>query len=132
VGASRARRRRLSQDPHPERFDLGGAETVRPDIGRLLPVFVLDRYEGLEARLLQDTTPALAEVAEGLQSEYPDELADLVSFPTGDAKALSLKLAQPLELPEDARAELRFRARRAAERRWSWQGVASRLLEPFN
>ena len=31
---------------------------VRPELpGGLLPVFVLDRYEGLEARLLQDFTP---------------------------------------------------------------------------
>jgi len=44
------------QDPRPERFDLAGAEVVRPDVGGLLPVFVLDRYEGLEARLLQDLT----------------------------------------------------------------------------
>ena len=42
------------QEPEPERFDLAGAEVVRPDIGRLLPVFVLDRYEGLEPVLLQD------------------------------------------------------------------------------
>jgi glycosyltransferase involved in cell wall biosynthesis len=46
------------QEPHPERFDLEGAEIVRPEIGGLLPVFVLDRYEGLEAKLLQDFTPA--------------------------------------------------------------------------
>jgi glycosyltransferase involved in cell wall biosynthesis len=44
------------QERHPETYDLGGAEVVRPDIGGLLPVFVLDRYEGLEARLLQDCT----------------------------------------------------------------------------
>jgi glycosyltransferase involved in cell wall biosynthesis len=44
------------QEPHPEEFDLAGAEVVRPDVGGLLPVFVLDRYEGLEARLLQDLT----------------------------------------------------------------------------
>ena len=44
------------QEPHPERYDVGGAEVVRPEVGRLLPVFVLDRYEGLEARLLQDFT----------------------------------------------------------------------------
>jgi glycosyltransferase involved in cell wall biosynthesis len=49
------------QEPHPERFELAGASVVRPDIGRLLPVFVLDRYEGLEARLLQDLTPAQRE-----------------------------------------------------------------------
>src|SRR5437588_9567536 len=43
------------QEPHPERFDLAGAEVVRPELpSRLLPVFVVDRYEDLEARLLQD------------------------------------------------------------------------------
>src|SRR5215210_5745744 len=46
----------FSQDPRPERYDLGGAETRRPDIGGLLPVFVVDRYEGLEPRLLQTLT----------------------------------------------------------------------------
>jgi glycosyltransferase involved in cell wall biosynthesis len=46
------------QERHPEQYDVGGAEVVRPDIGGLLPVFVLDRYEGLEARLLQDFTVA--------------------------------------------------------------------------
>jgi glycosyltransferase involved in cell wall biosynthesis len=44
------------QEPNPDQFDLAGAEVLRPDIGGLLPVFVLDRYEGLEARLLQDLT----------------------------------------------------------------------------
>ena len=48
----------VCQDPHPERYDLGGAEVFRPNIGGLLPVFVLDRYEGLEAKLLQDFTRA--------------------------------------------------------------------------
>jgi glycosyltransferase involved in cell wall biosynthesis len=43
------------QDPHPDRYDLGGATVVRPDLaGGPLPVFVLDRYEDLEARYLQD------------------------------------------------------------------------------
>jgi glycosyltransferase involved in cell wall biosynthesis len=46
----------FSQDPHPERVDLGGAAVVRPDIGTLLPVFVVDRYEDLEARRVQDIT----------------------------------------------------------------------------
>jgi glycosyltransferase involved in cell wall biosynthesis len=48
----------VCQEPHPERYDLGGAEVFRPDIGGLLPVFVLDRYEGVEAKLLQDFTRA--------------------------------------------------------------------------
>ena len=48
----------LSQEPHPERHDLGGADAVRPDVGGLLPVFVLDRYAGYEVKLLQDCTRA--------------------------------------------------------------------------
>ena len=47
----------LSQEPHPEQFDLGGARAVRPDVGGLLPTFVLDHYEGYDVRLLQDCSP---------------------------------------------------------------------------
>jgi len=46
------------QDPQPELHDVGGAEVARPDVGGLLPVFVLDRYEGYEVKLLQDCTRA--------------------------------------------------------------------------
>jgi glycosyltransferase involved in cell wall biosynthesis len=43
------------QEPHPDRYDLAGATVVRPDLaGGPLPVFVLDRYEDVEARLVQD------------------------------------------------------------------------------
>jgi glycosyltransferase involved in cell wall biosynthesis len=48
----------FSQEPHPERFDLGGAETVRPDVGGFLPVFVLDKYDGYEVKRVQDATRA--------------------------------------------------------------------------
>jgi glycosyltransferase involved in cell wall biosynthesis len=44
------------QEPHPESFDLGGATVVRPELEGPLPVFVLDRYEDLEPRHLQDLT----------------------------------------------------------------------------
>jgi len=44
----------LSQERHTERYDLGGARAVRPDIGAHLPVFVLDDYESVRPRLLQD------------------------------------------------------------------------------
>jgi len=45
----------VCQERHPEQYELGGASVVRPELpGRLLPVFVLDRYEGLEPVLLQD------------------------------------------------------------------------------
>ena len=46
------------QESDPDAYDLGGARVVRPEIGGLLPVFVLDRYEGVEAKLLQDFTRA--------------------------------------------------------------------------
>src|SRR5262249_52606218 len=49
----------VCQERHPERYDLGGARVVVPELPNgLLPVFVLDRYEGLEARLLVDFTAA--------------------------------------------------------------------------
>ena len=49
----------VCQERHPERYDLGGARVVVPELpGGLLPVFVLDRYEGLEARLLGDFSAA--------------------------------------------------------------------------
>src|SRR5438477_746669 len=47
----------VCQERNAERYDLGGARVVVPDLpDKLLPVFVLDRYEGLEAKLLQDFT----------------------------------------------------------------------------
>src|SRR5262249_61390554 len=45
----------VCQERQPEQYDLGGARFVRPHLpDRLLPVFVLDRYDGLEPVLLQD------------------------------------------------------------------------------
>jgi glycosyltransferase involved in cell wall biosynthesis len=47
----------VCQERHPERFELAGAQVVRPELpGGVLPVFVLDRYEGLEPRYVQDLT----------------------------------------------------------------------------
>ena len=40
----------ICQEREPDRFDLGGAGVVKPELpGGLLPVFVLDAYEGLAA-----------------------------------------------------------------------------------
>src|SRR5581483_814848 len=45
----------VCQERAPEQYDLGGARVVVPELpDRLLPVFVLDRYAGLEPILLQD------------------------------------------------------------------------------
>ena len=49
----------VCQQLRAERFDLGPrVRVVRPDVGPLLPVFVLDRYEGIEARHVADMTAA--------------------------------------------------------------------------
>ena len=47
----------FSQEPQPDHFDVGSAATVRPDVGGLLPVFVLDRYDGYRVKLVQDCSP---------------------------------------------------------------------------
>ena len=46
------------QEPDPEAYDLGGVPVVRPDVGGLLPTFVLDRYEGYRVARVQDCTQA--------------------------------------------------------------------------
>jgi glycosyltransferase involved in cell wall biosynthesis len=73
----------------------------------------------------------LAEIAEGLEAEYPVAQRHLASFATGDAGELARKLDELLALRSDTRAELGRAARRAAVGRWSWQTVAARLLQPF-
>ena len=71
----------------------------------------------------------LAEVAEGLEEEYPPTLRHLTSFATGDAADLRTKLAELLALSDADRVEIREAARRAAVQRWSWRSVAERLAE---
>jgi glycosyltransferase involved in cell wall biosynthesis len=73
----------------------------------------------------------LAEIAEGLEAEYPAEYKHLASFANGDAADLAAKLDELLALPPAARAVLGAAARRAAVARWSWTSVATRLLEPI-
>jgi glycosyltransferase involved in cell wall biosynthesis len=73
----------------------------------------------------------LAEIAEGLEAEYPSEQRGLTSFETGDARDLAAKLGRLLDLPERDRQALREAARRAVEEHWSWEQVSARLLQPF-
>ena len=74
----------------------------------------------------------LAEIAEGLEAEYPSHLRHLASFATGDAAELASKLNELLALTPGDREALRRAARAATVARWSWAGAARRLLEPFN
>ena len=72
----------------------------------------------------------LAEVAAGLEDEYPAHLRHLAAFESGNAEDLRAKLTELLGLPREDRELLRRAARRAVVERWSWAGVARRLLEP--
>ena len=72
----------------------------------------------------------LAEVAEGVEAEYPPERAPLTTFENDDVAELRDKLAALLALPEAARAQLGRAARKAVVERWSWASVAERLLAP--
>ena len=74
----------------------------------------------------------LAEIAEGLEAEYPADLRDFAAFATGNAADLAEKLRRLLSLPAGERARVAAAARRAAVERWSWATVAARLLEPFH
>ena len=92
----------VCQERHPERYDLGHARVVVPELpGRLLPVFVLDRYEGLEARLLVDFTPAEREAyieanAAALRELAPADLVFanhvLLGAPVGVASGMSFRV----------------------------------------
>ncbi|TML53784.1 MAG: glycosyltransferase family 4 protein [Actinobacteria bacterium] len=70
----------VCQERNPGAYDLGGARVVRPELpDGLLPVFVLDRYEGLQPRLLQDLTAAERERyveanAAAVRAELPADL----------------------------------------------------------
>jgi glycosyltransferase involved in cell wall biosynthesis len=75
----------------------------------------------------------LAEIAAGVAAEYPPDRAALTAFPNGDSTALRERLRELFALPAGERRALGLAARRAVERRWSWERVAARLLEalPF-
>jgi glycosyltransferase involved in cell wall biosynthesis len=70
----------------------------------------------------------LAEVAAGLEADYPPPARHLASFRTGDPADLAEKLNELLALPD--REAVRAAARRAVVERWSWAGVAARLIAP--
>src|SRR5215475_3148635 len=70
----------------------------------------------------------LAEVAAGIEEEYPERYRGLVAFENGDAAELRDKLNALLALDPDTRAELGRAARNAVLERWSWASVAARLL----
>ena len=98
----------------PEAFGMVAAEAAA---GGSLPLVA--RHSGL------------AEIAAGLEAEYPPDQCDLASFETGNPEDLAAKLTRLLTLSNADRERLRAAARRAVVERWSWESVSARLLEPF-
>jgi glycosyltransferase involved in cell wall biosynthesis len=70
----------------------------------------------------------LAEIAQGLEEDYPPGRGGLASFPNGDAAALRDRLEAVLALRGADRNALRAAARAAAVERWSWTSVARQIL----
>jgi glycosyltransferase involved in cell wall biosynthesis len=98
----------------PEAFGMVAAEAAAAGCPPLVA-----RHSGLE------------EIALGLEEAYPAELRHLASFETGNSPDLADKLHELLALPAEKRRALGDAARRVAEQKWSWAGVAERLLAPF-
>jgi glycosyltransferase involved in cell wall biosynthesis len=71
----------------------------------------------------------LAEVAAGVEAQYPEHLRGLAGFERGDVEDLADKLATLLTLGPDDWQTLSTSARHAAERLWSWERVATRVLD---
>jgi len=119
----------VCQERAADRYDLGGARVVVPELpGRLLPVFVLDRYEGLEPRLLQDLTRAERDAyadanAAVLRDLLPADLVFanhvLMGGPVGVASGAPFRVkahGSELEYSMRGRPELEELGRRALER----------------
>jgi len=71
----------VCQERNPERYDIGGARVVVPELpAGLLPTFVLDRYQGLRPKLLQDFSDAELDAYVAANAEVVHALlpADLV------------------------------------------------------
>jgi glycosyltransferase involved in cell wall biosynthesis len=98
----------------PEAFGMVAAEAAAAGCPPLVA-----RHSGLE------------EVAEGIEAAYPPEHRHLASFETGDSLDLTDKLHELLALPAGTRRALGESARDVAVEKWSWAGVAARLLQPF-
>lgn len=71
----------------------------------------------------------LAEIAEALEREYPVEHRHLAGFRSGDADDLAAALRALLALGPAAWLEVSRAARRTAVERWSWTGIAQRILD---
>jgi glycosyltransferase involved in cell wall biosynthesis len=92
----------FSQERAPARYDIGRAQAVAVDLPNgTLPVFVMDRYEGLSAKFLQDFTNAEKRAyvdanASALRERLPADLVFtnhvLMGGPVGAATGVRFRL----------------------------------------
>ena len=139
---ARARRRRLRPVPRDARGD--GAASARSSPARsstatsctccrsptstVVPSIFPEAFGMVAAEAAAAGSPplvarhsGLAEVAAGLEEEYPERFRHLASFETGDAADLARKLDERCSRSRAAdRDELRRAARQAVVERWSW------------
>jgi glycosyltransferase involved in cell wall biosynthesis len=118
----------VCQEREPEQYDLGGARVIVPELpDRLLPTFVIDRYAGLEPRLLQDLTPAEranfvaanADVVRGLPADLVFANHVLLGGPVGAASGLPFRVkAHGSELEYSMRGRLDLE-------RWGGEALAA-------
>ena len=71
----------------------------------------------------------LAEVAEGISGYIPAHLRACLTFERGDAADLRRALTEVLALSREDRAALSTGCRQAVTALWSWDSVASRMLD---
>jgi glycosyltransferase involved in cell wall biosynthesis len=70
----------------------------------------------------------LAEVTRTLAGAVPDAARRLLSFPTGDVRALAQRLVDWLQAPEEVRSATRDALVGVARERYSWDGVAKGVI----
>ena len=71
----------------------------------------------------------LAEIAAGLEQEYPVRLRHLAAFAPGDGADLERRLGELLALPAVDWRELSAAGRRAAVNWWSWERIGAQILD---
>lgn len=117
------------QEPNPESFDLGTTKVIKPKLpNNLLPVFVLDDYPGLKAKLLQDFSYQelinyVAANVEAMQEYLPADLVftnhALMGGPVGLASGSQFRVkihGSELEYSIRGRDELTEMARYSLDR----------------
>ncbi len=73
----------------------------------------------------------LAEVSSSLASAVPGMRSELLSFDLGERAVtdLAVRINDWMDLPEEERAQLRLEVSAEAARLWSWEGVATNIID---